>query len=480
MTITVNTPVREPARTAVDAGNLQLAGMVLLMLGGLCLLQGIAGSNPWFAASGIGWISVGLLITVSSLDGTRYLVANPLLFWAVSLLFGSALRPLYLLTQPEELRNWFMSGLPPELVVRGSILNGCFLVFAIVGYFASSSRVTTVTIDERYRIRRPVVGAILALSAAALAVYMQRLGITAGDLVGRLAAKRRVDVDGQAGSLGAVAWISATGLLASYLLLFFRQTPSIGVKPSWTAIGTLALFGLAIPILNGSRDGLIQPMLILLLIGTQFGRRIKWRQVGAIVVAAALLITTFGALRSAASNNIAVEEVFDGAVIAESLLGTHNWAGAEKTAVVEARVPEFLPFQNGSTYIAAVVAPIPRELWSGKPAVRIGPEVGERLFALDRDGRTGLPPGAPGELFINFGYLGLPLGGLVFGAVQKWVFDAFRRARETDSIRVVYVVVIVNLGLKLPGGDFAGVFTEILMSSLVLTGLARALRWRES
>ena len=78
--------------------------------------------------------------------------------------------------------------------------------------------------------------------------------------------------------------------------------------------------------------------------------------------------------------------------------------------------PEQHPYLNGSSFISIITMPIPRSLWPGKP------EEVTRIFAslLRPDGPPGLtiPPTIMGDLYVNFGYVGIPgmvVWGLIFG-----------------------------------------------------------------
>ncbi len=461
-----------PGASAVEPGRLQIVGAGLMPVAGTLIIAGFLMSNPWLTASGIGWASIGLLFMVVGFERPTYPTIHPFLLWSVTLFFGSALRPLYLLRQEADERSAFLFGLPDGAVVSGATLNLLFLLAAVLGYSFSGRPASPPS--NRSTSYGPTLGAavsVMAVSALAFVLYLGQLGLSFGDLLDTFAVKRRVEIAGHLSSVGYLTWVSAASVFVAMYLVFLRQGESEARQPARALIFAAALVGLAVPLINGSRDGLLQPVILLALVATDFGRRLGIRRLLSGVVLAALLITTFASLRSSASNELDTSSVLDVAVIGDSLLGTHNWAGSEKTAVIEARVPDLLPFQRGSTYTTAIVAPIPRAIWREKPSVRIGPLVGEKVFLLDRNGRTGLPPGAPGELFINFGYLGVPIGGLAFGVVLRLVYRKFSSTPENDALRLVFLVALMNLSFKLPGGDFAGVFTEILMSSLILLGL---------
>ena len=473
-------PTSARRANAIDTNNIFVFGVGLLGVGALMAITGLGVQNPFLSASGAGWVSVGILTTVVGFDRSRYPLLNPLLLWGLSLLFGSALRPLYLMTLPAQEQTEFLAGISSESVVQGSVLNVVFLVFGLVGYIGVRRRRNRegVISPEYFNRSMWLFAAVTSvIGLVAFVLYLRAIGLGFSDLGDRLAAKRRVEIGGQLSSVGNLSWINAVPMFGGLLMLFLWSNGVAKSKYAYVFIGVSFVVGLAVPLINGSRDGLVQPLLLAILVASDFGRRLNVRHLMTVLVVATVLVVVFGALRDSGSNELDAGS-FDAVSVVDSLLGTHNWAGAEKTAIVAQRVPENLDHQWGTTYATAVVAPVPRSIWNEKPVVRIGPLVGEEIFLLDRDGRTGVPPGAPGELFLNFGLAGIPLGGLIFGALAAATYKRFERFAKSDFRRVIYAVLLVNIGLKFPGGDFAGVYTEMLMSTLILTALS--LVWRRA
>lgn len=89
--------------------------------------------------------------------------------------------------------------------------------------------------------------------------------------------------------------------------------------------------------------------------------------------------------------------------------------------------PDREPYLNGQSYYRLLFLPVPRKIWPSKP------ENTQRIFARALDpelGRQGvtIPPGIVGDLYINFGKLGV-IGMLAFGFIFR-----FERYRSIGSL----------------------------------------------
>jgi len=134
------------------------------------------------------------------------------------------------------------------------------------------------------------------------------------------------------------------------------------------------------------------------------------------------------------------------------------------TIVVDA-VPRVIPFQNGFTYLFLFVAPIPSSLWPGK--LQFLPAPG--IFTLGlwpehwyQDGIT-IPPSLMGEMYLNFGAIGVLLGMIGFGALYKF---AYSRARRQHSPAVLLYSFLLATMTHYIRGDFPDATVLFLIVSL--------------
>jgi hypothetical protein len=115
-----------------------------------------------------------------------------------------------------------------------------------------------------------------------------------------------------------------------------------------------------------------------------------------------------------------------------------------------------LDYQFGRTYFTQLVNPIPRFLWQGKPVSDAGlmlaiargefdPETGEAYLTRS--------PGLIGEMYWNFGLVGIAALSVFGGAIVK-SWDNMRRAHY-DSL-VVFIIYVAGLAiLFLSGRSFS-------------------------
>jgi oligosaccharide repeat unit polymerase len=106
------------------------------------------------------------------------------------------------------------------------------------------------------------------------------------------------------------------------------------------------------------------------------------------------------------------------------------------------------------------------ELWYGQsfaaaitrlsPVLGDLPNIGETAGALWFHGGGGLPPTIVGEMFLNFGYLGVPAGLFAAGLLSSW-FYRFVVARGTYAWYLVYLIVLFRFIFVWPKGESANI-----------------------
>ena len=107
------------------------------------------------------------------------------------------------------------------------------------------------------------------------------------------------------------------------------------------------------------------------------------------------------------------------------------------------------PFKMGATLDQVLYVFVPRILWSDKPGENSA-ETFNRDFHLSEDPDTHISPTHMGELYWNFGYPGVVVGMLVFGALLGYVSGRFDPSVETSITRVL--VIMVTLYNTVVGG----------------------------
>jgi oligosaccharide repeat unit polymerase len=130
----------------------------------------------------------------------------------------------------------------------------------------------------------------------------------------------------------------------------------------------------------------------------------------------------------------------------------HTFEGAyfldpAKTAAIIRQTNNRNLFLYGQSFTGAFFAPVPRVLWPEKPNVRIGPYVAQEV--LDYDNNTGVPPGAIGEFYMNFGWAGVLFGMLGLGLMTAWLHNRYRVSTDRRFSRPAYALMYLCIILFL-------------------------------
>ncbi len=135
--------------------------------------------------------------------------------------------------------------------------------------------------------------------------------------------------------------------------------------------------------------------------------------------------------------------------------------------------PKYIPFLNGSSYMAVPATFIPRLLWPGKPgnmkitnelAIRYGWQ-SERLI-----GRVSLSPGLLDEAYINFGVVGVVAVMLLFGAFIRWLKDNLGNPANGFGWQLVLIGYMLGGGLMvtwLATSYFGGLWQTLIIITIL-------------
>jgi oligosaccharide repeat unit polymerase len=124
-----------------------------------------------------------------------------------------------------------------------------------------------------------------------------------------------------------------------------------------------------------------------------------------------------------------------------------------------AMFPKEKNFLYGSTYLAVLVNPIPREFFPNKP-VGIGAIIGE-VDPISRAG-TSISITFFGESYANFGIMGVIIMPFIWGFISKVLFSWFRKNYNSDIVKIIYFYILPFYTIEVRGG-----FLEITMRLLI-------------
>lgn len=148
-------------------------------------------------------------------------------------------------------------------------------------------------------------------------------------------------------------------------------------------------------------------------------------------------------------------------------------------AVVIRDVPRWVPYAKGEgIFVPAVVFLVPRVLWKDKPVLesRAFAETFRVVHILDRHTRVGAT--LPGELYWNFGLLGIIVGLGLWGMTLRLLYRRYGDTPGLDPIRraihVLMVFQVIHYGAIAPGA-VGMVRTLILLEAMLWIGLQSGL-----
>lgn len=286
---------------------------------------------------------------------------------------------------------------------------------------------------------------ITALATALSAYLLARYGGIGGTV-------NAAKVDKALAGMFALKTIPAVGaVVGAATFLDARQRPGV---PRW-----VPYVGLACAVLNGfsvflwgSRSALVVIGAILILglrsrrpRSTAGGQRSVLR----IMVAVALVIAVAAGLR-VARDTYARGEVID--VYADASMARQASIATNSIMFDAAMLsfrdwPSQRPYRGGEDFVNGTLGVVPRVLWADKPTAIPPGKWFRQVYEPQKI--NGWPMGAGALWYLNFGWLGLLLGGLLSGLVIGLVSAAQRRYPPSGfntAVGVVLGVYVLSLG----------------------------------
>jgi hypothetical protein len=201
-------------------------------------------------------------------------------------------------------------------------------------------------------------------------------------------------------------------------------------------------------LIGGSRSSVIYFMAICLLAWFIREQKVAAMRIVAIALMGLLVMGVLGNLRNSTySGQINWNTLRGGAAEttseARSPLGESLQEISERSSVnagvfpILGLVPNHVDYLRGSSYLAVLTLPIPRALWPQKPGLVAG-RVGATFF----NSNFGIPPGAVGEAYWNFGVPGVLIVFSLFGAFLKLLADTFVRHAHHPAAIAPYVITL--------------------------------------
>jgi hypothetical protein len=367
-------------------------------------------------------VAIPLLRTGRSIIGPGQFAAVVLVwFFGVTplLQLSSARFSIYHLDDPRD--SFLMAALMTGLYAVGVVLG-----LRVVGT-SSRARSTLASISRR-KVRRLVL-AYLVIGAVAWLVYFEAMGGFVSFIANL---QNRTQLSAGLGYVFLVANLLQVGAALASVC----DAAGTRVLPRWLTFVSIAVaFGLVL--LLGMRSRALMYVAVLAVAHYALGVRISRARIALVALSGVLIIFAAGKLRLLGSGTGAIFERDEilAAVLADSddfiESATVDYGHFDRASLVYEYVPRRVEHQLGATIGALALLPIPRKWFPNKP-VGAGPLMANAFRAgawdLDAGWASGTTPTLVGELFLNFSWPGVALGGLVFGVVamrayRRWIVN---------------------------------------------------------
>jgi hypothetical protein len=125
------------------------------------------------------------------------------------------------------------------------------------------------------------------------------------------------------------------------------------------------------------------------------------------------------------------------------------------------------PFQYGYTLSPLITSFIPRLIWPDKPAIATG-QILNSEFHLSEDPDTYISPSHLGELYWNFGWVGVVIGMTLIGLLLGTLGRTFNLAQASTITRLLVLVVTVRLLILASEGELATQYVSWMRSMLFI------------
>lgn len=192
---------------------------------------------------------------------------------------------------------------------------------------------------------------------------------------------------------------------------------------------------------SGSRGGVLAFVLGILLLRHYLYRRVHLTSL-LLVVGISFFLVIYLAIDRVKGLGVGG----DALLLAVRLLYMKTFAGLESFMVVLTQIPSQMSYYHGELFIGANLYPFaPRLLFSTKPDVYGYNLFWEDYISLISAGRTENYLSLPGQLFADFGYIGILVGAFVLGYLLKRIYAHYVVSLNDRGKALVYVIFVVTV-----------------------------------
>lgn len=401
---------------------------------------------------------------------------SPLYVFFYLVFIGVFLKSVYLLYFDSGLaRDIILAGRGNEILENGIVAISIGALAFVIG-FLLLRRVPTIGLDHNRvkcvnsGIREKYINAILiftlALSSLGFVYFYIEMDIGASISQGKIAVKRTHEATSELAPRGAaltyLRWVGQT-LPQVVVLVMITLSHATKTQLSFSQKILVLLIGLlsiGIPVLSSARLELAYFFVMAIMVHHYYKRRARLTWILATGVIILLFLGLLGQIRhmQTTSSPTIEDKIVQFDEIVEKTLGRAYFIDVGKTSVIVDSVPKDVEYLWGRSFLTFIFAPIPRTLWETKPIVRIGHFVGTVIY--QRPNESGVPPGLIGELYLNFGYVGIIVGMLILGLVLRIIYENHVKSAKGLLSQLWYIIWAIVLLFTLLSSDFVGAFSQ--------------------
>jgi hypothetical protein len=114
---------------------------------------------------------------------------------------------------------------------------------------------------------------------------------------------------------------------------------------------------------------------------------------------------------------------------------------------------------------------VPRAIWSSKPKIHRGGWISREVYGGEET--TSIGQTLPGDLYINFGIIGVIIGFIFIGALQRIISFGILSVRSTKYVPTAVFVLFWLGNLATIGTGFAGIITNAVFSIIAVSLMFR-------
>lgn len=228
------------------------------------------------------------------------------------------------------------------------------------------------------------------------------------------------------------------------LCVFYRHR---GIAVS-RLIAPLAFIGFAIGVMStyawGSRFDTAMGLLALGMGYLCYRDKFSWLRIGAFgAVLMSILVGMRFARDVALSGRLFTIESAEGNIVHAVMVSNHG-VYFDAFMLLLRDVGDRIPYRWGQDHLYGLLGIIPRALWEGKPSgTELNPGAWFRII-YEPHNINGWPFTTPGEWLVNFGVIGVLLGGFLAGVVYR-ALQMRNASIATNPIALVFSVVYAGL-----------------------------------